>query len=320
MHFKKKILDYLQMPQRLEASQGSVSIFYIKEPFFESFVVKKIKQKGSIFILGNELTISRLDNFFSSPDMFNQNGPAIVLNAESIESSVWEYFLSLISAQDSLSSLTLIFSRDSKGLLKKIPKKGNFDYYVLEEILSWDYPRLLIFLTNMFKVKLTTDAVELFLSVVSQSVANYFYHVGQIKMLLAMDAPDHSINSDALKPILTIGHIDQFALADLWSDKKIQAFYQDLVTLNCSYEEMAQVIQFTIGQMLKISNPDYINDKKGAFTKYDEKLQKYSLKWNKVDSLFGTGILKELLIKIRKKEPLVKHQLQLKSLGIGRKK
>lgn len=257
-------------------------------------------------VLGSELTSQWIEDNYISTGLFGSTEHFLILMAENIPSSVQDDF---IQYEYDLNDRLLFFSFSAKSsFFDKLQKKKEGTFYKIESVSPWQYDRLLGFYANELRVNLSYEAKEFMHENLPQDSGVYISLLKNIKL----SYPQGPSLKD-LKELIVGGTLDQFEMADLYSEKKFKDFYLKLMNIDASQGDWIRFFSFLQGHLFKISDTSYLKTKKKP-SKYDNKIVKASSHWNKDEIKRELKKLSELQILVKTKPLDLKTQLGLNYL------
>ncbi len=253
---------------------------------FDPFITRIFKQNiqndhfdgGQLNIkMGMEITVEWLDNNLNNLSFFGNSESYFVHHAEDIPKAAQDFILN--SGLDFSSRYFILsFSKDN-AFRKKLVKDIDGEHFQIQNPPFWEVGKLLDFLSDYLKVRLSYDSKNFILNSIENSCSDFW----MVLNILKLNYPNQAeIDLKQVRSLLVVTRLDQFALASMFSSKKRGRFFENLLLIDNSYNDFRSFFSFMQSHLIKVLDPTYVSKRPRA-SRYDKEIMNHASLWDKDD-------------------------------------
>ena len=306
--FKYDQLDFL-LNEVVDKSEAIILLpdCFIEKIFIEKFLAKlniKMIKKSSL-----ELSLDWIENNILSYDMFSDVEGYVFYDLDKLKKKSLE----MLSEVDFAVSQKKIFFTTSASINKSLLKLPLFDSLNIFELMApkfWETRVYIETFASHYKMPLPNDVVSYISQACEQTPENIFEAVS---LLYSFSSDGKGVDLIMAKKTLKVGHIDNFALADMFNQKSMKAFYRSLLMVDNDFQVFRSFFVFIQGHISKVIDPSYL-DKKPKHSKYDQGIKGASRKWNQDELISLMRLFTELEILAKSKSISLRDKIRLQYL------
>ncbi len=267
-------------PQVINPQNKGIYSFFSFDGLINKIIQDRLPQDvfegGKIKVMmGKEITPSWLEDTFCGLTLFGGNESYLVHNANELSSSSQEYLLNT-SIDWSGRFFILVFQKDTT-FRKELIKKKIGTHVTIQGPPFWHIGKLLDFLADVYKVRLSYESKAYILSAIDNDCTSFAMALN----ILALNYPDQiQVEIDQVKTLLKATRLNQFALASLLGSRRFTKFYEQLLQVDCSSEDLLKFSFFIKSHLAKLLDPSYINQKNRP-SKYDKEIMQHAKLWER---------------------------------------
>ena len=251
------------------------------DPFIEKMVVDKITQgklKDNLHLFtGDEITPDWPDANLLGLDMFAGRKSFLILRADQMDKKSQTTIIE--GDWNWQNRFFIAFFKTGSPFLTRLEKKQSGTFIKIKAPPFWEKGRMLKFLSEKMEVMLT-PAVQNYLLASLPGSTDKFAHA---LSMIALNFPQTlKVSVDEVRAIIHSRHLDQFALADTFGDKKFPQFFETLIDKmerDLDFDGMRSFFAFMQGHLIKMADTDYTT-KNARINQYDRKIINSSKKFN----------------------------------------
>ena len=303
-----KICSYLQQWEQ-KTLPPTPLLVEVRDEFVANVVSKHIKRAlGNYKLLwGQVVTAEVLEDELLGLDLFGQNQPYLVVNAQGLAPAAVE-FLASSRIDWGQKSMVFLATKAHPSLAKCLGQVGH--HHSLELPKFWQGEQLLEFFRRYWKLEFNGEAKHYFLESIELSPRHYF-HACQ---LLHNEYPlKKMLTPQDLSPVLARNRCDKFALAQLLGQGKQERLYRTLLNEQYSFDDLRQAFGFLQSHVIKLLDPSYVRSKSRP-SHYDQQVVAQAQKWRASELSALLQTLAELELASKAHSPELKQCLRLGSL------
>jgi len=276
MRFKSLPWDFLKTHPQLVKKRNGFYTFTCFDPYITQ-LLKSHLPKGFKSLWGKELTIVWLENNILTLNLFDNEEPFWIYEAELISTDVKNF---IIEQQFNPGNryFVMAFSKED-NFRKKIIEKIKGTHLEIEMPKFWHMDRLLGFMAQEMSCKFSDDAISHIIDTVEPNSGEYFRVLNMLRLTFA---ENELITRKQIIPLLNKSKLDKFAFASLFGKKKQRLFYENLLGIHSDFEDLRSFFNFMQIHILKLIDPTYM-EKKKSLSKYDREIKSLSASWSKKD-------------------------------------
>lgn len=309
MHSKWKIWDYLKnFPDGFDSSKTGIFAFSCNDTLISSLIKssfpKNYFHENKLYSMAaKEISVQWFEDNFQTLGLFGNQESYIFNNANQLSAQ--------LKNQIQLDNLILdgrylfLFFDKSDELFKVLTKIDHINTIDIQAPAFWENDKLLEFLANYLKVRLSFEAKTQILNSVENSSLQFY----NILTRLSVNYQSNVVNVQMLEELLEKNRLDNFELAKLFGFKKMKEFYRILIDVDPDYDSLRSLFYFLQTHMLKIADPSYVKEKKRP-TKYDNQIVSQSKIWQANELEQVISYLKSIEVQAKLKNQYVKEQLK----------
>lgn len=228
-------------------------------------------------IMGRDITCEWLDANLCSLSFFGNSESYFVHSAEEIPKDAQTF---LIEREIDFTSRYMILSfAQDLPFRKKVVDKLEGEHIVIQPPPFWEIGKLLDFLADQHKVRLSFDARTFLLNSVENNCADFWMALN----ILKLNYPDHqSLSLEQVTSVMGITRLDQFELASLFSAKKKAKFYEKLLEIENDFDDLRSLFSFMQSHLIKVLDISYAAQKARP-SKYDREIFNHARLWDKIE-------------------------------------
>jgi hypothetical protein len=308
---KWKIWDFVKStPDVFKDSKSKIIAFHCFDPIIfkmikDSFNYTHFEGETLKVKVGKDVTSDWLEDEFKSYSLFGNNESFLIQHADELSQVCKDI---LHNGDDLLVEnrfLILNFNKDEK-LFKSLAKSEFCQAIQIQAPAFWENENLLTFFCDRLNVFLSFEAKSLLLEKVPSTAVDYFNVLSQIKI----NYPDKAnISKEEAGDFIGSMKVDNFEMATLFGNKKLRQFYQKIVELDCSYDELRSIFYFLQSHLTKVYDSSYLN-KKAKLTKYDKQIMAQAQIWKSTDLEKAINYLSDLELKAKTKDSFLHSKLK----------
>ncbi|MEX1099439.1 MAG: hypothetical protein WEB87_03365, partial [Bacteriovoracaceae bacterium] len=283
MRSKWKLWDFFKANPRSVSPERkgiyAVSSFDpIAMKLFKDKIPKTDLEEGKLTILmGKELTVEWIEQNLQTMGLFGNKESYLVHFAQDLAKDVQEKFLSEDLIMD---ERYFILSFDAPtDFFKALSEKEEVCSIEIQAPMFWENRELLEFFSAQTGVFLDYQASQLLQESVEATCSNYLNILERLKVNFGSEA----VSAEKLSQVLTKEKLDQFLLAEMFSNKKFPNFYKGLLSVATENSALRLFFSFMQKHMGKVCDPSYLDSKK-KLSKYDRQILSCSKIWRKADA------------------------------------
>lgn len=304
-----KLNDIGDITDQISRENGKIQLIHFPDSFIEKCFLKILAKSISYkYISSSEVDSEWLVNEFLNPSLFSMGerdfyylGRAEVLKKDSIDLMISESFKNLEH------ELLISFTGKDKNLAAIIKSENEMIPYKVDLPKFWDCDQLISFFAKSLELNISKEAI-IFLSQILEYKSDLYYHAIE-KLKLYQGQSLDQVGVKECKELITFNKIDQFELADLFSNKQFKQFYKKLVKDQLDLDWFRFFSNFMQGHLFKMLDVSY-TQKKAKLSKYDQKIINCSRNWEKEDLLKEMKFFGEIEIMAKRKDPFLLHRLR----------
>jgi hypothetical protein len=280
MHSKWQIWDFFSSFQKdyLSTYQGVLAINCFDPiclKMLKDFLIKGAQGRVLHHKIAAEVNRQWIEEEFQTLSLFGGAESFFIHQAQDIKAENLDLLGSL-----NLSDRFVLLCYETEGAnWKKLVKDGKIATLVIEPPRFWELSKLLDFTANYLRLPLSYDAKTWILDSLDNNLS-VFYNVCTVLKLNFPETKEVSIAD--VKSLFTLDRLDQFAMASLFTRKKMIDFYDRLVLLEGDFDKMRGFFNFMQSHLIKLSDTSYLTQKP-RLTQYDKDLLGTSKLWNTSD-------------------------------------
>jgi hypothetical protein len=299
MHSNWSVWDYFRnhtVP--VEPSRFGITTFSFPDPYIMKVIHEKIQESLQIKTLtASQVTTDWLNDNLCTLSFFGESENFLITSADEIQKDVIEFFFE--NAPDFSSRHLIFFFNKEVPFRKKLQGLGG-NHISINAPKFWEMDKFLEFLCSYYKVRLAYDAKQYFLDVIENSSSQFHVAMNMISLNFSQK---REVTVEDLKSVVQQNRLDQFYLANLFSRKEKNKFYEKLMSLEADFEDLRLFFSFLQGHLMKLADTKVI-EKKAALSKYDKEIISLSKLWT-------TSEIQESLEEFSKLEILCKSKNDL---------
>lgn len=267
---KWQIWDFYH--QALPSLDSGLKVVHLFDPWLEVKITQKIKEKLPCEVYpGLSVTRDWLEDRLMGLSLFGDSGPFIITQADQLNAEAKEFIKGNIEELAQKNFLMVFHKEDAFS--KKIEKF--VDAYKVEPPKFWEAHKLLDFLLDIEKVRLTQEAKNLLMDSVVHDCSHFYYYIS----LLSINFGSQKVSESDLRPYIVSSRLDQFKLASLFNTKKKAQFIDAFLKTKASPKEAILFFGFILSHIIKLMDPSYLN-KKSYKSKYDKEILATAGNWS----------------------------------------
>jgi len=274
----------------------------------------KFGKNNKRVMLGEQLTRDWMEQYFFGQDLFSMEESFLVLHAQNIPVDGVELLIE--RGMEIEKTVLFSFTKENKST-KKLFDKSEISFHKITEPRFYEGGKLLSFLAMMLDYPLPYPIQNYLLEALPWDAESLLVAITQLKN----HHPDLSnVMVDEVKSLIGIQKVDQFQLATLLSQKKLNQFFEKLALVDLDYEQWRQFFVFMQGHLLKLADPTYI-DKKNRPSKYDNEIRGAAGLWKEDQLLSLSAYFSDREKEAKQRSPLLGANLKksyLKGIVIER--
>ncbi|MFZ4712431.1 MAG: hypothetical protein ACOYL6_01850 [Bacteriovoracaceae bacterium] len=290
----------------VDVSKPGLYSFSFPDPYVQRVVHEKIQEILPVRTLSASLvTADWLNDNLCTLSFFGENENFLISSAEDLSKEAQEFFFD--NVPDLASRHLIFFFNKEAPYRKKLISVGGVHMNITPPKF-WEMDKFLDFLGSHYKVRLAYDAKQFFLETIENSTSSF--HVAM--NILSLNFPGKKdLSVEDLKSVLEQSRLDQFYLANLYSRKEKNKFYQKLMQVEADFEVLRQFFSFLQGHLIKLADTKVI-EKKNALTKYDKEIISMSKLWTPAELMVSVQEFSKLEILCKSRSDLLFQNIRSK--------
>ena len=257
----------------IEPTRFGITTFSFPDPYLMKVIHEKIQESLTIKTLSaSQVTTDWLNDNLCTLSFFGESDNFLITSADEIQKDVIEFFLD--NTPDLNSRHLVFFFNKETPFRKKLQGLGG-NHININPPKFWEMDKFLDFLCSYYKVRLAYDAKQYFLEVTENNSSQF--HVA-MNILSLNYSQQKEVSVEDLKSVIQQNRLDQFYLANLYSRKEKNKFYEKLMNLEADFEDLRMFFSFLQGHLMKLADTKVI-EKKAALSKYDKEIISMSKLW-----------------------------------------
>lgn len=297
-------------PEIIPSSSEGIFAIASCDPFIEKIIIDRMNRgyfkAGLIPVLGSDLTPEWIENNLLTYDMFGGSDSYLVLHADDISTMVKNYIVETKVKVEGR-HLVLCFSKGGT-LFEKLSKELDGEFVKINPPKFWEGRKLLDFLCEEKRVRPPYEVSTYLLGALSSEDSTEL--VQALNMIKLHFADNQNISIDRVKELITASKLDNFKLATLFGQKKLSDFWNELISLDNTFDQLRGFFSFMEGHLFKMYDPSYTGPK-GKLSKYDQEILTLSRKWQKDELLKSIRLFSEYEIMAKSKDQNLIHMMRL---------
>jgi hypothetical protein len=307
MHSKWQAWDFFKThPGVIQKEQGLYA-YNSFDPFINSIIKDSINTEmidgGLRTLMASDITTQWIEDNFLSLSLFGNADSFLIQNAHQLNKDCQELLLDPSLMLDNR-YLILAFNEEN-AFFKKLTKEESVISYKIQEPAFWDNNKLLSFLADTLKVRLSHQAKQIILDRVTNSCRDFV----NILNSLHINYGQNEVSPQMLGQLMVPSKIDKFELAELFSSRKQDAFFRKIMTTDTDDDTLRDLFYFMQGHLMKIYDTGYTNKKK-KLSQYDKKVMGHAKTWKPQELEEQIEVFRRLEQSCKLKRPSFNHELK----------
>lgn len=301
-------------PEFVTSGKSGLFCFLSPDPYLEKIFLRKVNIDTTIspfkVVIGNELTISFIEENFINVGLFGDSSPYLVLLSENISKDALSFLVDHTSYfSDRL--IVLAFSTSNKNW-DELKKQDAIETLQIEAPRFWESKKLLQFLCDEMGIELDYEITNRFVDEVNFDTGDYL----QVLKNLALEAGSRKIhNAKILAQAVSSHRLDHFELATLFGSKQRHKFIDILERNHPDYSDLISFLSFLERHLGKLLDPSHL-EKKSRLSKYDQEIKAHSSLWEPEELVREMKFIGQLIMDAKSKKVLVHNQMREHWLAI----
>lgn len=297
-------------PKTIDQKKMGIYAYLIDDPYLERLLLDRLPRKEVSFSVytGADFTRDFIEEHFINLSFFSQSDHLLIMNAENIAPSSWEFF---VEAGGDLSDrfLLLFFTKSSKLFTELVKnKKITVQGVELEAPRFWEGPRLWQFAQGMKNVRLDGVVSRFALENLEHNLESFVWFIDTVQMHFDNSPVDISKLSELVKK----ERWDFFELIEIFN-KSPKSFFAELLKKEMDYEWFRALSAFMQSHLIKALFPEDIAAK-AKLSKYDQSVLQLSEKEGRDVLKYYLSLFSELEILSKSSDVFLLDRLRLESL------
>jgi DNA polymerase III delta subunit len=308
MLFNGPIWEFSQQLKKFPEKPG-VYVLRSEVPYFTHLITKnfnpKFKNERAVKV-GSELTTPWIEETFYNYSLFENYKNLLVLDAFTLSLPVLE---ELLKAQEKRPDFCVVFLSE-KALKNEaaLKKDARVNWIGIEAPKFWQTNELFNYLINSMSLQLRPE-IKNYLLEAKGSDATELYQA-----LSVLQANSEMINDLArIKELIPNEHVDVFALAQLFCQKKTKYFFNEVIKKENNFESLRQLFGFMQGHLLKLLKAEDLKQKAKP-NQYEKQIIEARKLWNDQDISKQILFFARLEVEAKKRSTTLIHYLRLYAL------
>lgn len=278
----------------------------------KDFLIRDLKGKSINYKMASEVTKPWIEDEFKTLNLFGSFECFFIHQAQDLQPEIIDLLLNL----DITGRFIILSFENEQTSWKKMVKDEKVLSLIIDAPPFWELGKLLDFVCGYLKLPLSYESKNWILDSLENNLSTFYNSCCLIKL----NFPEsREVQLVEVKELLKLEKLDQFQLASMLSRKKLNQFYEKLVTFDGDFEKMRGFFMFMQSHLIKLADTSYLS-KKARLTQYDKDLQNASKLWKSTElmALIETFNHWELLCK--KKDNFLWHEIkeaQLKAFTVN---
>ncbi len=302
------------LPNLLKEKEFGLYALSCYDPFLEKIFLSTIPghflgETGWSVLNPQDLGARWVEENLLTMDFFSVDQSYKVILAENLDPVVVEQLQSeKIDWQNRF--FLLSFQKENK-CFESLKKNKSVHTIKIKEPRFWEYSKLLKFLCEQTNVPIPYDVQNYIVDTVVNSPGDFLH---DLKRLALSGIEPKSLSVKDAKNYITVGRLDQFELARLFSEKKHREFFLKLLALNNDYTALMLFFRFIQGHIIKLIDPSFIAAKARA-SKYDKQIEGHSRLWKEAELKDELRFFSRLEIMAKSKSDQLNQEIKLRVIS-----
>ena len=293
---KWQVWDFFQHHESvIEKGKYGVYGCYAFDPYINKLLKDSIDvtqfEGGLTTLMAEDISIQWIEDNFLSLGLFGNSDSFLIQNAQNLSKECQKLLDQKLSHNELIleGRYLILFFNEDNAFFKSFSKNDQVTSYKIEVPKFWDSNKLLDFLANKLRVRLSYQAKQIILEKVENTCKDFI----NILKPLQINYGVNEVTPNMLESLLVPSKLDKFQLASLYSIKKKTQFFETILEVEANPDMLRELFYFMQGHLLKMYDPSNIYEKKDR-TQYDKKILSYSQSWSKSEILQDVDIFREL--------------------------
>jgi len=304
MHSSMPPWDFFGKPNVLAEGLNSITLF---DTYLWSFVHSQISESSVQkwkTVFASDLTVEELETDLSNLNLFNMDNFVLVHEAEKLSKKLQTWVL---ENAELFSGKTYVFIFQSKpAWRKKWNDKGN--HLTIEAPKFWQQSETMKLLCQLMKIKMQPSASRIFMERVPFSWGEYVRGLEDL-----CENEQRTIDEACVTDFFQNQKLDKFHLANLIGNKRMRDFWDSLLGLDLSQDELRDVFVFIHSHLFKMINKEEI-ESKSKTNKYEKEILAAARKWSKKELLELLKKFNEWELRLKAQDSFLIPELRLFSV------
>lgn len=276
MHSSWQVWDFFNThSQVLKPNVQGLYAWYCFDPYISKLVKDSIDSNVNFTtLMAQEISLTWLENNFLSLSLFGNNDSFLIQNAQQLSKECQELILSNSLMLDGR-YLILSFNEDCT-FFKKVCSQESIESYKIVEPKFWENQKLLEFLADKCRVRLSYPVKQIILERVHNNCGDFINILKSLQINFGLT----EISEKMLSEVLVSERLDKFELSTTFSLKKKDQFYQRILESSVSNDTLRDLFYFMQGHLMKVYDPRFL-DHKAKLSQYDKKIINFAKSWDK---------------------------------------
>lgn len=257
----------------------------------------------------SEVTPEWIEENLCSLSLFGGRESYYIPQADDFSKATQEYFIERFKDFNT-QYFILSFLKDNQFRKKITGLAGK--HFIVEAPKFWEMDKFIDFLADHYEVRLSYEAKQFFLEIISHEPASFHVALNIVKLNFSHQS---EISLEDLKTVLVQGRLDQFSLASLFSRKEKVKFFEKLLKAEADYDTLRQFFSFLQGHLIKLADPKLL-EKKPRPSKYDKEIISLSKLWKLEELQKEIRFFSQLEILSKEKNPSLFQQIRMNYLRL----
>ncbi|MGE3608795.1 MAG: hypothetical protein AB7I27_04330 [Bacteriovoracaceae bacterium] len=268
----------------------------------KDFLVQGARERTIFYKMASEVNKNWIEEEFQTLSLFGNSDSFFIHQAHELNAELIE----MISKLELIDRFLILSFESENASWKKIIKESSFQTLTIEAPRFWELNKLLDFTCNYLRLPLSFEAKNWILDSIENNLVNFYNSCCLIKL----NHPEsREVSLVQVQELLTLEKMDQFALASLYSRKKMKDFFEKIIPLEGDFEKMRGLFNFLQSHLIKIADTSYLGQKP-RLTQYDKDIQNSSKLWSQNELMHEVERFSQWELLCKRKDTSLWHKIK----------